>query len=70
LFQKAKIEIIFSEVEVNHFGYAETTQSGGVTFSKLKVTPVPLRKNTQLPPSLERHSFIPYSYAVNVSKGA
>jgi len=54
------------EIEVNHFGYAKTTQSGGVTIYKLDVTPAPLKKNSQLPATLERHSFIPFSYAVSV----
>jgi len=61
------IEInVFLEVEVNYFDYAKTTQSGGVTISKLRVTPAPLRKNVQRPATLERHSFIPYNYIVNV----
>ncbi|XP_050064418.1 fatty acid synthase-like [Aphis gossypii] len=54
-----------NEIEVNHYGYAKTTQSGGVTISKLKVTPAPLKKNAQLPATLERHSFIPYTYTSN-----
>lgn len=54
------------EIEVNHFGYAKTTQSGGVTISHLKVTPAPLKKNAQLPATLERHSFIPFTYTVSV----
>ncbi|XP_060865504.1 fatty acid synthase-like [Metopolophium dirhodum] len=53
------------EIEVNHFGYAKTTQSGGVTISNLKVTPAPLKKNAQLPATLERHSFIPFTYTSN-----
>lgn len=57
---------LFLEVEVNYFDYAKTTQSGGVTISKLRVTPAPLRKNVQRPATLERHSFIPYNYIVNV----
>lgn len=54
------------DIEVNHYGYAKTTQSGGVTISKLKVTPAPLKKNAQLPATLERHSFIPYTYTVSI----
>lgn len=57
--------ILFIEVEVNHFSYIKTTQSGGVTISNLKVTPAPLRKNVQLPATLEGHIFIPYNYAVS-----
>ncbi|XP_050531344.1 fatty acid synthase-like [Daktulosphaira vitifoliae] len=53
------------EIEVNHFAYAKTTQSGGVTISKLTVTPAPLKKNTQPAPTLEHHSFIPYNYVNN-----
>lgn len=52
------------EIEVNHFEYAKVTRSGGVIISKLKVTPAPLKKNAQLPATLERHSFIPYTYIV------
>lgn len=62
---KINIMNLFVEVEVNHFGYVNTTQSGGVTISNLKVTPAPLRKNVQLPATLEHHTFIPYNYAVS-----
>ncbi|XP_060836830.1 fatty acid synthase-like isoform X2 [Rhopalosiphum padi] len=51
--------------EVNHFGYAKTTQSGGVTIFNLKVTPAPLKKNAQLPATLERHYFVPFVYKSN-----
>ncbi|XP_050427979.1 fatty acid synthase-like [Adelges cooleyi] len=54
-----------NEVEVNNFVFAKTTQSAGVTISKLTVTPAPLKKNTQPSPTLERHSFIPYVYINN-----
>lgn len=50
---------------MNHFDYAKITQSGGVAITKLKVTPAPLKKNAQIPATLERHSFIPYTYAVS-----
>jgi len=60
-------EKIFIEIEVNHYEYAKTTQSGGVIISKLKVTPAPLRKNVQLPATLERNSFIPYTYEVSTN---
>ncbi|XP_026810325.1 fatty acid synthase-like [Rhopalosiphum maidis] len=51
-----------TEIEVNHFVYAKTTKSGGVTISKLKLTPAPLKKKPQLPATLERHSFVPFIY--------
>lgn len=51
---------MYLELEVNHYNYAKTTQSGGITIAKLKVTPAPLRKNTQLPATLEKQSFIPF----------
>jgi len=54
------------EIEVNHYSYAKTTQSGGITISKLTVTPAPLKKNAQPPATLERHSFIPYTYTVSI----
>eukprot|EP00102_Acyrthosiphon_pisum_P027204 XP_016664414.1 PREDICTED: fatty acid synthase [Acyrthosiphon pisum] len=60
--QVAKGSLNSKEIEVNHFSYAKTTQSGGVTISNLKVTPAPLKKNAQLPATLERHSFIPFTY--------
>lgn len=62
---KINIMNLFVEVEVNHFDYVKTTQSGGMTISNLKVTPAPLRKNVQLPATLERHTFIPFNYAVS-----
>lgn len=57
---------LISEIEVNHYAYAKTTQSGGIIISKLKVTPAPLRKNIQIPATLERHTFIPYFNTVNI----
>lgn len=53
-------------MDVNYYDYVKTTQSGGVTISKLKVTPAPLRKNVQRSATLEHHSFIPYNYIVRV----
>ncbi|VVC42234.1 Acyl transferase/acyl hydrolase/lysophospholipase,Ketoacyl-synthetase, C- [Cinara cedri] len=53
---------LFLKVEVNHYGHAKSTQSGGVVVSKLKVTPLPLRKTMQQPAILEYYSFIPYMY--------
>lgn len=51
-------------VAVDHYEHAKVTQSGGVTVSGLRVTPAPLRKNAQPPPTLERQLFVPHVYTV------
>ncbi|VVC37697.1 Acyl transferase/acyl hydrolase/lysophospholipase,Acyl transferase,GroES- [Cinara cedri] len=63
--QVIEASLNLKEVEVNHYNFAKTTQSGGIIISKLKVTPAPLRKNVQIPAKLERHSFIPNIYTTN-----